>query len=271
LPTYGLGDSYRFSDGSSETVVSVVQDTVRWRGRDGTYVTARDVLLPRLAWAEGGTTGERRFPLGPVELFPLEAGKGIKFTAVRTVRGSGERQAVTAQEDWRCNVAGAINVTTRAGSFDTWRVECSMRESPPLAGNGAIRRTFYYAPAIGYYVRTEEQVGNQRPRVAELTSFTSSDPVLPDSALRRRSTEIQRVLESELSGTEATWTDARSGTVGNLELLDTRHSERYGWCRDFSEQIRYAGRIYRLHGIGCRDPAKTWQLVMLAPGSAGAD
>jgi hypothetical protein len=271
LPTYGLGDSYHFNDGSSETVVSVAPDTVHWRGRTGTYITARDVLLPRLAWAEGGASGERRFPLGPVELFPLEAGKGIKFTAVRIVRGAGARQSVTVQEDWRCNVAGAANLTTRVGSFDTWRVECTMRETPPLAGNGMVRRAFYYAPAIGYYVRTEEQVGDQPPRVAELTNFSSSDPVLPDSALRRRSAEIQRVLESELSGTQATWSDARSGTVGSLELRDTRRSERYGWCRDFSEHIRYAGRLYQLHGMGCRDPAKTWQLVMLAPGGTGAD
>ncbi|HET7881985.1 MAG TPA: hypothetical protein VFL55_13955, partial [Acetobacteraceae bacterium] len=143
----------------------------------------------------------------------------------------------------------------------------TMRETPPLDGAGVIRRAFNYAPAIGYYVRTEEQVGDQVPRVAELTSFTSSDPVLPDSALRRRSAEIQRVLESELSGTRATWSDGRSGAVGSLDLLDTRYSERYGWCRDFSEQIRYTGRLYQLHGMGCRDPEKTWQLVMLAPGT----
>ena len=59
--------------------------------------------------------------------------------------------------------------------------------------------------------------------------------------------------------------------MGNLQLLDTRRSERYGWCRDFDERIRYSGRVYALHGMGCRDPAKTWQIVMLAPGTAGAD
>lgn len=271
LPNYGLGNSYRFSDGSIDTVVSVVQDTVRWRSRAGTYVTARDVLLPRLAWTEGGITGERRFPLGPVQLFPLEAGKGIKFIAVRIVRGPGESRPVTVQEDWRCNVAGATNLTTRAGNFDTWRVECAMHETPAVTGNGVAQRNIYYAPAIGYFVRTEESVGNQPPRVAELTSFTSSDPVLPDSALRRRSNEIQRALEKELSGSKATWSDAGSGAIGNLQLLDTRHSERFGWCRDFDEHIRYSGRLYALHGMGCRDPAKTWQIVMLAPGSGNSD
>src|ERR1700722_2319073 len=51
LPGYGLGDSYRFSDGSSDSVVAVDSDVVRWRGKGGSYTTSHDVLMPRLAWA----------------------------------------------------------------------------------------------------------------------------------------------------------------------------------------------------------------------------
>ena len=72
LPTYGLGDSYQFSDGSGDAVISVGGDLIRWQAKNGTYVTARDVLLPRLAWDTGGETGERRFAVGPLQLFPLE-------------------------------------------------------------------------------------------------------------------------------------------------------------------------------------------------------
>ena len=50
LPTYGLGDSYQFSDGSGDAVISVGGDLIRWQAKNGTYVTARDILLPRLAW-----------------------------------------------------------------------------------------------------------------------------------------------------------------------------------------------------------------------------
>lgn len=271
LPTYGLGNSYQFSDGSGDSVISIVGDLIRWQAKNGTYLTGRDVLLPRLAWAEGRTTGERRFILGPVQMFPLEAGKGIKFSATRSVSQLGHRTPVTVKEDWRCNVAGTANVATQAGDFDTWRVDCTMHESPAVTGNGEIQRSVYYAPAIGYYVRTEEHVGGGALRVAELTSYTTSDPVLADTALRQRSVELQRALEDRLSGSKATWRDATTGAAGQVELLTTRRSERYGWCRDFAERIRWYGRLYSLHGMGCRDPAKTWEIVMLAPGDVAPE
>src|SRR5262249_42649269 len=52
LPDYGLGDSYQFTDGNSETVVAVDGNVVHWRGKDGTFATLRDVLLPRLSWTD---------------------------------------------------------------------------------------------------------------------------------------------------------------------------------------------------------------------------
>ena len=93
IPTYGLGDSYQFTDGSGDAVISVGGDLIRWQAKNGTYVTARDVLLPRLAWDTGGETGERRFAVGPLQLFPLETGKGVKFHATRIVRHIRTRPA----------------------------------------------------------------------------------------------------------------------------------------------------------------------------------
>lgn len=170
LPTYSVGDSYRFDDGTSDSVISVAGDLIRWQTRSGTYLTTRDVLLPPFAWTSGDATGERRFTIGPVALFPLEDGKGIKFTASRSVSQPG-RQPVAVREDWRCDVAGAARVQTKAGDFDTWRVDCTMHESPPVNGNGVVRYNFYYATAVGYYVRAEEQIGDGPLQVAELTSF----------------------------------------------------------------------------------------------------
>ena len=117
IPTYGLGDSYQFTDGSGDAVISVGGDLIRWQAKNGTYVTARDVLLPRLAWDTSGETGERRFAVGPLQLFPLERGKGVKFHAARIVRHVGRDQPVTVEEDWRCEVAGTASVATQAGDF----------------------------------------------------------------------------------------------------------------------------------------------------------
>ena len=271
LPTYGLGDSYQFTDGSGDAVISVGGDLIRWQAKNGTYVTARDVLLPRLAWDTGGETGERRFTVGPLQLFPLETGKGVKFNATRIVRHLGRDQPVTVQEDWRCEVAGTASVATQAGDFQTWRVDCAMHETPAVTGNGVLQRSFYYAPDIGFYVRTEERIGDGPTHVADLSSYTTSDPILTTSALRQRSIELQRALEAQPSGSQATWSDATTGAAGKVMLLDTRRSERYGWCRDFAERIRWSGRSYSLHGMGCRNPEKVWEIVMLAPGGAGRE
>ena len=107
--------------------------------------------------------------------------------------------------------------------------------------------------------------------VADLVSYTTSDPILSATALRQRSMELQRALEAQPSGSQTTWNDATTGADGKVTLLSTRLSDRYGWCRDFAERIRWSGRSYSLHGIGCRNPEKVWEIVMLAPGSAGRE
>ena len=111
-------------------------------------------------------------------MFPLATGKGVKFNATRTVRQLGRDQPVTVQEDWRCEVAGTASVATQAGNFQTWRVDCAMHETPAVTGNGVLQRSFYYAPDIGFYVRTEERIGNGPTHEADLSSYTTSDPIL---------------------------------------------------------------------------------------------
>jgi len=271
VPNYGLGDSYQFSDGSKETVTAVDGKVVRWRGNNGTYVTSREVLLPRLAWSDSGSQGERNIAGDTVALFPLEAGKSVSFTARRSSRTGPGGRRVTVKEDWECEVAGASRVPTTAGQFDTWRVDCLMREQPAVTGDGPIRRSFYYAPDIGYYARLEEAVGDGPLQVAQLTSYTTADPALPDTALRQRSIELQRALEGEVSGGRTTWTDANANATGDVILVETRRSAQYGWCRDFAEHIHWAGRTYALQGTGCRDEGKVWDIVALAPGKIGSN
>src|SRR5579883_1460595 len=261
LPNYGLGDSYHFTDGSSDTVIAVDDNLVHWRGEGGTFDTSHDVLLPRVAWNTGNAQGERQIGAGPVLLFPLETGKSVKFTASRTVRSANGATDATVQEHWNCSVVGTERVSTRVGDFDTWRVDCAMQEEPPVTGHGLVQRSFYYAPAIGYYVRVEERVDDGDVKVADLSGYTTADPALAISALRQRSAALQRAMETELSGSRAAWTDPATGSAGDVVLMDTKHSDRYGWCRDFAEHIQWAGRLYVLNGTGCRDPGKVWNIV----------
>jgi hypothetical protein len=270
VPDYGLGDSYRFSDGATESVISIDRETVRWRGSGGTYVTSHDVLLPRLAWADTSAQGERRLGATPPLLFPLKPDKSVVFGAIRTVRPLTGNAPVTVRENWRCDVAGTARVETPAGAFDTWRVDCSMAEQPGAPGSSVVQRSFYYAPEIGFYVRRDDRVGDGPVQQVELIDYTSAEPALPDSALRLRVARIQQVLERDLSGDGMSWNDPATGDDGDVLPVRTVRSRQYGWCRDFAEHIRAAGRLYNLQGTGCRSPSGIWDIVELGPARNGS-
>jgi hypothetical protein len=265
VPDYGVGDSYRFSDGSAENVVAIERDAVQWRDSDGTYVTAREVLLPRLAWTNASVHGERRITDARPLLFPLQPGKSVVFSASRTISPLKNGSPTTVLENWQCSVQGTARAETKAGSFDTWRVDCSMTEQSDGSGGSVAQRSFYYAPEIGFYVRREERVGAGQVQRIELTDYTTTGPSLPDSALSLRARRIQQTLEQQVSGEAASWGDPATGSAGDVRPLRTVWSSQHGWCRDFAESIHSSGRVYSVHGTGCRDLSGIWNIVSLTP------
>ena len=263
-PQYGIGDSYSFSDGSSATVVSTDRDRVRWKGTAGEWVTTDDVMLPSLSWHSGNSLGERALA-GSAMLFPLEPGRTVLFNATSTMRSGFGGPGVVTHEQWRCGVLDAVTMETPAGRFPTWRVECTVVAQPRAAQASQTRRTYYYAPAIGYFVRRVERQDSGDTRVVNLVRYTSAEPSLPAAALARRVASIQGALEHDVSGAAARWSDPSTGDQGTVQPLRTVRSQQYGWCRDFAERINVAGRIYTLDGTGCRNGAGAWDIVALAP------
>jgi 17 kDa outer membrane surface antigen len=268
-PQYGIGDSYSFSDGSSATVVFADPNRVRWKGSAGEWVTTDDVMLPSLSWHSGNNLGERALA-GNVMLFPLEPGKSVLFSATSTMRSSFGGPSTITHEQWRCNVHDAVNLETQAGRFPTWRVDCDVAEQPQAGESSETRRSYYYAPEIGYFVRRVEHLDTGDTRVVDLVRYTSAEPSLPAAALRLRVASIQSALERDVSGAEANWRDPSTGAEGTVEPLRTLRSQQYGWCRDFAERIDVAGRIYTLGGTGCRNRAGSWDIVALAPTTNGS-
>lgn len=119
LPAYGIGDTYQFGDGSADTVVATSADQVWWHGKDGSYITSRDVLMPTLAWTTGASQGERRIGAGGVLLFPLQGNASVQFTATRSVRQAANATPQTTQENWRCAVTGTARQYGRRRAHST--------------------------------------------------------------------------------------------------------------------------------------------------------
>jgi hypothetical protein len=189
---YSAGDSYSFDDGSVDTVIAASDRAVQWRNVSGArFETTRDVLLPPVAWADATMRGRRSFSASPDALFPLRPDGGGSLNAGVTEQANSGGLTMGGHEHWQCQVGGAQVLPTVVGRFDTVRVDCAVTG---MAGGQYAKRSFFYAPSIGYYVRRIDRIGDAPPHRADLVGWTDGNPPLRDSALQQRVAAIQRAL-----------------------------------------------------------------------------
>ena len=181
LPSFAVGSAFSFDDGRIERVAGTSAGLVRWRG-EGSFVftTTNNVLLPRVAWSDTDQRGERTMSVAPGALFPLARGNSVSFRATRHTVESPGGAVTDIAEAWQCRVDDTARVATKAGDFDTFRVACSMSTVPP---GTTLTRTFFYAPAIDYYVRREDRTAAGETLAITLTGYTTAEPSLPSQAV----------------------------------------------------------------------------------------
>ena len=258
LPSYGIGDTYSFDDGSVRTVIGSEGDMVSWRDDGAPVVTTRDVLLPPLALTVHGHTIRRQ--VISADLFPLVPGKQAIFAV--TQQSGTDTLPGEAQETGECIVRGRSRTDTPAGGFDTIRVDCTAQDADTMQ---ALHRTYFYAPSVGYFVRRDDQVGDGPPRSILLVHYAPGAPPLSNAALQQRTAAIQHALETQSSNSSDSWRDPSSGASGTIEPVLTERSAKLGWCREFREQIVVAERHYDLLGTACRARGGTWLVREITP------
>jgi len=156
-PIYSPGDTFVYDDGgtvTTERVVSTSPDRVVWTN-DGGLIWTKDaaVVTPPLMWSDDPELGRGRQTIigSPHQLFPLQEGNVIAYS----VRGSSENAPAGWQDEHRCVVAGQQAVEVKAGSFDTFRVDCQRKD---------YRDTYYYSPTVQNYVLREREFANRKSR-----------------------------------------------------------------------------------------------------------
>jgi hypothetical protein len=259
LPTLTAGTSYSFDDGRTERIVEASSGLARWRGaEDFTFTTTNNVLLPRTAWHDGQWRGERTMSVAPATLFPLSRGNSVSFAAQRHITDSRTGAATELAEAWQCRVDDTERVAIHIGTFDTFRVVCSLNTGTEPQ---ATLRTFYYAPAIDYYVRRVDRVGADQVQTITLTQFWTPEPRLPTQTERVRTSTRQSALETHRSGETTAWRDETSGISGVVQPVGTERSARHGWCRLYEESIEANQHRYHFERVACRGRNGGWQVV----------
>jgi hypothetical protein len=259
LPAFAVGNAYSFDDGRVERVAGTSARLVRWQGAGGfVFTTTDNVLLPRIAWSDTDTRGERTMAVNPAALFPLVRGNNVAFRAARHTTENRGGATTDIAESWQCRVDDTARVATKAGDFDTFRVACTLNTVPP---GPTLTRTFFYAPAIDYYVRREDRTDTGDTQVITLTGYTTTEPPLPAEAVRQRAAVRQAALETVASGEAMPWHDGASGMSGMVRPVSTMQSSRRGWCRMYEESIQANAHRYHVEHVACRSRGGSWQLV----------
>jgi hypothetical protein len=153
LPTYRVGDTFIYSDRRVETAVRVESRDVVWRASNGQRFTRpRNFVVPAVEWSTSRTRGRRVVRGEHEKLWPLEAGRSVRFRSMAEVRSETEPLR-RIPELWTCAAIGSARIDVPAGRFDTEQIRCD-RFSPDTM-RVQRRVTWYYSSDVGHYVRRE--------------------------------------------------------------------------------------------------------------------
>jgi hypothetical protein len=164
VPSYAIGDTRTWSsDGVewTETVIAVDSDVVTWKASNGDVVktSANFVLPPAEYHQQSYGSGRSEIVAADGAIFPLETGKWINLH----IREEGDEEPQTRF----CRVGQWSELEVAAGRFEVVEVSCQ-----------ELNRTkvWYYAPAVGTYVRYVNTHRYERTVTEDLVVFQRAEP-----------------------------------------------------------------------------------------------
>jgi surface antigen len=262
-PVYEAGDRFYYSDGSSETVLSVDGDRVVWEASDGTRRTAPwNFILPPFAWYGENGSGSAEAEAAPDLLWPLKPGTETRFSISATKMGASA-SSEQIFELWHCKVRSSTRISVPAGSFDTLPIVCTVFRQP--AGPKRVV-TWNYAPAIGHFIQRREKVGAGKETALELVAVELGGQDWPAAARAGLDWALQHALENESSGDPVEWES--SALPGHIEIEALAEIDYAGsdHCRRFAATRFDAEGMKRVYpGVACRTADGTWTI----PGEEG--
>lgn len=186
---YEPGDAYAYSDGQVETVLSTSEKSVTWQDAAGRQWSADpDFTVPtRRSDPDADVASLHPFT------WPLRVGATASYT-VKTATSDHV-------EHWQCVVEGREQTAVMAGTFDSDKIVCRSADDP---SNEAASRTWYYAPAIGHYVRYVD-TGANGARSRDLVAVSPGELGWPPEARTGLEWAVSHALDGDSGGQAVPW------------------------------------------------------------------
>ena len=236
-PLYEPGDSYAYTDGQVETVLSTSENRVTWQDAKGQQWSAdSDFTVPtRRSDPDADVASLRPFT------WPLRVGA----TASYTVKAAASDHA----DHWQCIVESREQTAVVAGTFDSYKIVCRRGDDPP---GSAASRTWYYAPAIGHYVRYVDNAANGA-QSRDLVAVSPGELGWPPEARTGLEWAVSHALDAEPDGPAVPWQSSAVAARFVIEPGSGVDVGQSGECRRFKQTRIAADTTKRVYpGVACR-------------------
>lgn len=260
LPGYGVGESFLFDDGRTDTVIEVDGETLTWRDDRGIVRWIhRNFLLPDIAWQNRTRRSSSQTTADPNMLWPLEVGASARFDYQQIVDANNGSTHNEYKQSWQCIVEGTMSLDVPAGTFNVFKIPCYRY----LNGTSSWRqtRTFYYAPKVNHYVKRTDTYANRPSRQRELVSFGFNSTALPANEQAVLNNTIQVVLNENADNVGTTWNRPDGTLSATLTPLRSFQGSKGEQCREYRSTYKVLGRNRDNYRTVCRQDSGVWQRV----------
>ena len=277
LPTYQVGTTYVWADGSWDRVVAVSANEVEWQNHRGhTKTVLRDFTFRPVRWQTSTREGSRKFREAqfyfgskPFSLWPLSLGNEASYYEDNNWQKAGEPpRSYTAY--WNCRVEKNVKVSVPAGKFDGIKVHCGRYSASnrSVASNPREYRTWYYVPEISHWVAYERDYfgENKRFNRKRLTAILPGLDRFPIPATEKKRLEnfYQQALSDNQDGQSGKYRVRGGGVEMEITPLQSFTIEDVVPCRQYKQSLNVAGVVEPYFGIACRRENSDWRAEMRA-------
>lgn len=261
-PYYEIGDAYVYTDGRVETVSRVGPEQTLWETSDGSAYTAyRNFILPPISWKSGSSKGENEIQSTAGHSWPPASAGDVVFSVRSNVNEESLDEPRTWTAKWRCVSGGKVKLDATAGIYEAIVIECERANPDPGTWK---KRTWYFVPEIGHYVRRKDLIYRTGRKVTvDLVAIRPGAKGWPATARGGLDWAIQGALDSGITDKTIEWRSSAVGAMFNIGLKGNAPVSAGVDCRRYGIERVDADQVRHFPAIACK---KAWQKRWLTPG-----
>lgn len=264
-PVYEAGDTYVYADGRVEAVSRVGPEQVLWENPEGsTYTAFRNFILPPISWNSGTSSGENSIDPGQGEKWPPATARPVTFSVGSRATGVSVNATPVWSGKWQCETGTSSRIKAVAGTFETVAITC--RRQKPAPGTWKTR-TWYFAPAVGHYVRrTDNMYGTGRKVTVDLVAIQPSGRGWPSAARGGLDWAIQSALDSGEAGKAVEWQSSAVGAAFLIRVGGQLPAPKGTACRRYLIERKSSDQTRLYPAVACkRTDQDRWMIPGLDP------